>query len=66
MNLATNLQEKLDEVYWDNCNKDSKLKKCKANGAALLCGAIDGAVLIYPFMFAALIVANKKIRDLSK
>lgn len=66
MNMAKHLQEKLDEVYDDNIFEDSKLKKCKACGAAFLSGAIDGAVIAYPFMLAGLIVANKKLKELSK
>jgi hypothetical protein len=62
MNLATKMQDKLNEVYWENFDSDSKLKKAKANLAAFTCGAIDGAVIMYPFVLAALCYANWKTR----
>lgn len=64
--MATKLQKKCDEVYWDNILEDSKLKKCKAYGAAFLGGAIDGAVIAYPMLLIGCIAAGKQLKKLSK
>lgn len=50
MNYASKIQKKCDEVWDENYSEDSKLKKLKACGAAILSGAIDGAVVAYPIM----------------
>ena len=50
MNMASKIQKKCDEVWDENYFEDSKLKKLKATGAAILSGFIDGAVIAYPIM----------------
>ena len=50
MNMASKIQNKCDEIWDENFYEDSKLKKLKAAGATILSGAIDGAVIAYPFM----------------
>ena len=50
MNMASKIQNKCDEIWDGNYHEDSKLKKLKAAGAAILSGAIDGAVIAYPIM----------------
>ena len=50
MNMASKIQNKCDEIWEENWYEDSKLKKLKAAGAAILSGAIDGAVIAYPIM----------------
>lgn len=64
MNMATKLQKKCDEVWDENYYEDSKLKKAKAIGAAMLSGAIDGAVIVYPIMLVGLIAANRELKKL--
>lgn len=50
MNMASKIQNKCDEIWEENWYEDSKLKKLKAVDAAILSGAIDGAVIAYPIM----------------
>ncbi len=50
MNLATKMQKKLDEVYYDNYYQNSRIGKVKAILAALGSGAIDGAIIAYPII----------------
>lgn len=64
MKMATKLQKKCDEVWDENYYEDSKLKKAKAIGAAMLSGAIDGAVIVYPIMLVGLIAANRELKKL--
>lgn len=54
MGLATELQEKLMETFDDNINSERKVDRFKAILAAFISGAIDGAVVMYPFMCTAL------------
>ena len=65
MELATKMQEVLNDYYYDNCDDESKLKRVKAT-AAFLSGAIDGAVIVYPWMLISLFAAGRKIRKLEK
>lgn len=46
MEVSKLLQEWCREVWEDNCFSESKLDLCKAYGAAVLSGAIDGAVFL--------------------
>ncbi len=48
MMLATLLQAKCEEVYYENITEDSIWKKCTAILAAIFSGGIDGAVIVYP------------------
>lgn len=66
MMLATLLQEKCEEVYDSNIAENSIWKKRKALLAAVLSGAIDGAVIAYPFMLISLMIANYKLETLRK
>ena len=66
MDLAKQMQEKLYEVYVDNYDSDSKLKKLKAVLAAMAGGAIDGAVIAYPVMLVALMLTTKKLKNSKK
>ena len=66
MMLATLLQEKCEEVYYENITEDSIGKKCIANLAAMISGAIDGAVIAYPFMLISLIIASHQLAKLRK
>lgn len=66
MELATKMQEVLNDYYYDNCDDESKLKRVKATAAAFLSGAIDGAVIVYPWMLISLFAAGRKIRKLEK
>ena len=50
MNYASKIQKKCDEIWDENYFEDSKLKRLKATGAAILSGFVDGAVIAYPFM----------------
>lgn len=43
-----------------------KLDRVKARAAAMCSGAIDGAVIIYPFMLVSLYVARAKIKKLEE
>lgn len=63
MSMAKHLQEKLDEVYWDNYG-EGKLGTAKAVGAAFLSGAIDGAVIVYPFLLISCVMATKELKKL--
>lgn len=66
MMLATLLQAKCEEVYYENITEDSIWKKCIANLAAIISGGIDGAVIVYPFMFISLMIVNHKLEKLRK
>lgn len=66
MMLATLLQEKCEEVYYENITEDSIWKKCTAILAAMISGAIDGAVIVYPFMLISLMIAKHKLAKLIK
>ena len=66
MMLATLLQQKCEEVYWENITEDSIWKKCTAILAAMFSGGIDGAVIVYPFMLISLMIANHKLAKLIK
>lgn len=63
MNIATAIQNRCDEVYDNNILKDSKLKKCKALGAACLSGVIDGIVVSVPIILGVR-AANAIIKKL--
>lgn len=52
MNIASKIQKKCDEIWNDNYSEDSKFKRLKAFGAAVVSGVIDGAVIAYPIMIA--------------
>lgn len=52
MNIASKIQKKCDEIWNDNYFEDSKIKRLKAFGAAVVSGVIDGAVIAYPIMIA--------------
>lgn len=60
MDLATKMQEVLNDCYYDNCDDESRLKRVKATAAAFLSGAIDGAVIVYPLMLISLFCSRKK------
>lgn len=60
MRLATKIQDKLDDIYYDNVFKDSKISKAKALGSALLSGAIDGAIIAFPILMIGCIAKIKK------
>ena len=66
MMLATLLQAKCYEVYYENITEDSIWKKCIANLAAIISGGIDGAVIIYPYMLISLMIASHKLVKLRK
>ena len=66
MKLATLLQEKCEEVYWENITKDSIRKKCTAILAVMISGGIDGAVIVYPYMLISLMIATHKLVKLRK
>lgn len=66
MMLATLLQAKCEEVYYENITEDSIWKKCIAKLAAMISGAIDGAVIVYPFVLISVIIANHKLAKLRK
>lgn len=66
MDLAKQMQEKLYEMYVDNYYSDSKFGKSKAFLAAMAGGAIDGAVIVFPIMFTALLLTTKEIKRLRK
>lgn len=42
--------------------EDTKHPYLKSFGLGVVEGAIDGAVMIYPFLLAALIIANKELK----
>ena len=56
MKLATKIQNKLDNIYYNNVFKDSKISKAKAIGSALLSGAIDGAIIAFPILIIGYII----------
>lgn len=58
MGLATMIQEKCKEIYDENYGT-GKLGTLKAIGAGILGGAVDGAVIAYPFMLGSLVLVNK-------
>lgn len=62
MDLAKLMQEKLYEVYVDCYYSDSKLGKVKAGLAAMVSGAIDGAVVSFPILMAACCLTARKNR----
>lgn len=62
MNFATQMQEKLKDIYDNNIISDRKRDKAKALAAAMCNGAIDGFVIMYPVVFAALVVADCKLK----
>ena len=64
MNLATKMQEKLEDIWNENWVSDRKRDKVKAVTAALCSGAIDGFVLMGPIMLAGLFAKNHKIAKL--
>ena len=64
MNLATKMQEKLEDIWNENWVSDRKRDKVKAVTAALCSGAIDGFVLMGPIMLAGLFAKNHKIEKL--
>lgn len=66
MRYATELQDWCDDIWAENWYSTSKLNKCKAYSAAMLSGAIDGAVIMYPIVLTALILRNKQIKKLLK
>lgn len=66
MMLATLLQAKCEEVYYENITKDSIIKKCTAILAATISGGIDRAVIVYPFMLISLMIASHKLAKLRK
>ena len=66
MMLATLLQEKCEEVYYENITEDSIKKKCTAILAAIISGVIDGAVIVCPFMLISLMIASHKLEKLRK
>ena len=61
MKLATWIQDKLDDIYYDNMSDDSKISKVKCVGSAILSGAIDGAIIAFPILITGCII-NKKIK----
>lgn len=63
-NYATAIQEWCLDIWRENWNSTSKLNTCKAFGAAMLSGAIDGAVFMYPIVLTALIMSNKQNKKL--
>lgn len=58
MELATMIQEKCKEIYDENYGT-GKLGTLKAIGAAILSGAVDGAVIAYPIMLGSLVLVTK-------
>mgnify|MGYP006886103836 CR=1 FL=1 len=66
MDLATKMQEVLNDCYYDNCDDESRPKRVKATTAAFLSGAIDGAVIVYPLMLISFFAAGRKIKKLEK
>lgn len=55
MELATMIQTKCSEIYDENYG-EGKLRTLKAIGAAMLSGAVDGAVIAYPFVLGSLMI----------
>ena len=66
MNMASKIQNKCDEIWEVNWYEDSKLKKSKAVGAAILSGAIDGEVIAYPIMVGIALYAIYKCNKIRK
>ena len=66
MMLATLLQAKCEEVYYENITEDSIWKKYTAILAAMFSGGIDGAVIMYPFMLISLTIASHQLAKLRK
>lgn len=66
MMLATLLQAKCVEVYYENITEDSIWKKCTAILAAMFSGGIDGTVIAYPIMLISLTIAGHKLAELRK
>lgn len=64
--MARYLQEKLEEIWNENITKDSKVSKLKAVSAASASGAIDGAVLMYPYLLICCCIAQHNLRKLNK
>lgn len=64
MMLATLLQAKCEEVYYENITEDSIWKKCTAILAAMFSGGMDAAVILYPFVHISLEIANRKLAKL--
>ena len=60
MKLATKIQDKLDDIYYDNVFKDSKISKAKALGSALLSGVIDGTIIAFPILMVGCMIKFKK------
>lgn len=58
MELATMIQEKCKEIYDENYGT-GKLGTLKVIGAAILSGAVDGAVIAYPIMLGSLVLVTK-------
>ena len=53
-------EDKMDNIH------ESKHPYLKAFGLGMIEGAIDGAVLAYPFLIAGLFIAGKKLKNLEK
>lgn len=66
MEFASKWQETLHDIWDENWDSDKKLDRVKARAAAMCSGAIDGAVIIYPFMLVSLYVARAKIKKLEE
>ena len=66
MMLATLLQAKCEEVYYENITEDSIWKKCTAILAAIFSGGIDGAVIAYPIALILLEIATHELEELRK
>lgn len=58
MELATMIQTKCREIYDENYG-EGKLRTLKAIGAAMLSGAVDAAVIVYPYVLGSLILVTK-------
>lgn len=66
MMLATLLQAKCEEIYYENITEDSIWKKCTAILAAIFSVGIDGAVIAYPIMLILLEIATHELEELRK
>ena len=58
MELATMIQAKCKEIYDENYG-EGKLRMLKAIGAAMLSGAVDGAIIAYPIILGSLVLVTK-------
>lgn len=60
MRLATKIQDKLDDIYYDNMLEDGIISKAKCIGSAILSGVIDGTIIAFPILMIGCIAKFKK------